>query len=600
VSLFLARRWKQQPQKPLQVDWGNSLSRGLCAAWHPAARQYIGPGVATFPTPGTFAYQSDHTGGFGVRFNAAANSRIALPAGSAGTAGYSGTRLVLFRPYGGATGLVSGAIGGSLGMRLNGGATQIILVASGSQTVGSAANIPFSSGPTVALCTANDVTTETRMHLNGQLSASSTFAYASSSTGLYVGAITNQPSDANFFLALSWDRPLTLSESAAIQENAWQIFKPQQAVFYSLPPILFTAIDETVSDRNDYISATSRNAVYETTLSPITQPASGSDIVVNFDASSPVDTGSIKFDVLNGASVVKSHTVSLATNVGALYLPRRWKQQPQGAVRIDWGNGLSRDLRVALHPVNGRFYDITRYAAANASANASLVGSPSGIGLNGIGVTSDGGVQSQYSTFFPPVASYVVVGFSVDPYWHGISYVSHSLGGYGGGPNSSHFGVATEPYSLGRQVTFRLSTNNYDGAGNSLTFPNLIEQGKQFVYGSTRVAGANGLRAFSSGRFLGSADGGTGGIGIYSGTVDAGNAGYYGSGNTILMVAYWERALSDAEMVSVTSEPWQVFKPLTRRIVSIPRTVETSFSITPFEYSGVSFPWTPKIRVTSL
>jgi hypothetical protein len=66
------------------------------------------------------------------------------------------------------------------------------------------------------------------------------------------------------------------------------------------------------------------------------------------------------------------------------------------------------------------------------------------------------------------------------------------------------------------------------------------------------------------------------------------------------MVAYWERALSDAEMVSVTSEPWQVFKPLTRRIVSIPRTVETSFSITPFEYSGVSFPWTPKIRVTSL
>lgn len=253
LGVFLPQQWRLQPQVPLQVDWGNSLSRGLCAAWHPAARQYIGPGVATFPTPGTFAYQSDHTGGFGVRFNAAANSRIALPAGSAGsTADYSGTRLVLFRPYGNGLGLVSGTVTSTLGMRLL-NATQIGLVSASVVVVGSG-NIPVLSGPTVALCTANGVSTETRMHCNGKLLVSATGTYASSSAGLYVGAITNQPSDANFFLALSWDRPLTLSESAAIQENPWRIFKPIKRQLFSLSSVVNTGTISVIASELSGVS----------------------------------------------------------------------------------------------------------------------------------------------------------------------------------------------------------------------------------------------------------------------------------------------------------------------------------------------------------
>jgi len=232
---FLPQRWKQQPQVPLQVDWGNSLSRGLCSAWHPAVSQYIGPGLSPYPTPNTFSYQSDPTGARGIKFNAGTNARIALPAGSAGTTGYSGTRLVLFRPFGNGWGLVSGTVPETLGMRLEGGTSQIYLVRASVEAITPAASIPISSRPTVALCTANDVTTETRLHINGQLLVSANRPYVSSSGGLWVGAITNHSSSSNFFLALSWDRPLSIPEAAAIQENPWQIFKPKPGRMYFLP-----------------------------------------------------------------------------------------------------------------------------------------------------------------------------------------------------------------------------------------------------------------------------------------------------------------------------------------------------------------------------
>lgn len=238
---FLPQRWKTQPRGALTIDRGHSLSSGLCAAWHPAAQQYIGPGIAPSPT-GTYAYQADASGAIGVRFNGAVTpSRIVLPEGSAGFGtGYSGTRLVLFRGFGNQWGLVNGitlATGSgndTLGMRLNGGAGQIFLVRASIEVVATA-TIPTSSNPTVALCTANDITQETRLHVNGQFLGSNTRAYASSNGGIWVGAITNHNSDSNFFLALSWDRALSIPEATAIQENPWQIFKPKIARTFFLP-----------------------------------------------------------------------------------------------------------------------------------------------------------------------------------------------------------------------------------------------------------------------------------------------------------------------------------------------------------------------------
>lgn len=236
MSVLLPQRLRRQPQGAVQVNWGNSLTNGLRAVWHPAAGQYIGPGNTPTPTAGTYSYLADSTGGYGVKFNGAANARIALPAGSAGfAANYSGTRLVLFRANAANLGLVSGTVASTLGMRLN-SATQIALVASGAVVIGSVSSIPTSSGPTVALCTADSVSTQTRMHINGQLLVNTTYSgYAASTAGVWVGAITNHSSASNFFLALSWDRALSIPEAAAIQENPWQIFKPGIRRSYFLP-----------------------------------------------------------------------------------------------------------------------------------------------------------------------------------------------------------------------------------------------------------------------------------------------------------------------------------------------------------------------------
>ena len=234
MSALLPQRLRQQPQGAVQVDWGNSLTNGLRAVWHPAAGQYIGPGNTPTPTAGTYSYLADSTGGYGVKFNGAANSRIALPAGSAGfAADYSGTRLVLFRANFANLGLVSGTLSSTLGMRLN-STNQISLVSASVSVIGTA-TIPTSTRPTVALCTADSASTQTRMHINGQLLVNTTSTYVASTTGVWVGAITNHNSASNFFLALSWDRALNLSEAAAIQENPWQIFKPGIRRSYFLP-----------------------------------------------------------------------------------------------------------------------------------------------------------------------------------------------------------------------------------------------------------------------------------------------------------------------------------------------------------------------------
>jgi hypothetical protein len=86
------------------------------------------------------------------------------------------------------------------------------------------------------------------------------------------------------------------------------------ASFAEATPILYTAIDETVSDRNDYIKSSTAGQIYQATLQPVAQPGAGTNIDFNFDANSPTNYGSIKFDLLNGATLVKSHTVTLSAS----------------------------------------------------------------------------------------------------------------------------------------------------------------------------------------------------------------------------------------------------------------------------------------------
>lgn len=362
---------------------------------------------------------------------------------------------------------------------------------------------------------------------------------------------------------------------------------------------LFSAIDETVSDRNDYISANSRNAVYETTLSPITQPVSGSDIVVNFDAYSPVDTGSIKFDVLSGSTVVKSQTVSLATNVG-FYLPRRWKQQPQSAVQVNWNNPLTQLIDNCIL-ITGNGISNPVNPSLPPSGALTIAGSPMGIGTEPI--TSPGtsvALPVQANKDWSK-ASFFAYGFVTNK----IPYPGNSAPQIWG-TRSFSCGKNNYDYS-GENVGFGFVTSNFEypaletvGAG----YPTgILRPGFSVSLGAVFSTGFRQCAFYANGKYLGYQQGGT------SDTITApmrnpsdGTGLFMNSytGNVMSFSATWSRVLSAAEFAAMDENPWQIFKPQPRRIVSFPSTVETSFSITPFEYSGVSFPWTPKIRVTSL
>jgi hypothetical protein len=273
-----------------------------------------------------------------------------------------------------------------------------------------------------------------------------------------------------------------------------------------------------------------------------------------------------------------------------LYLPRKVAAQPQGRARVDFANPLTLGLQVAMLPSSGRFYDVTRSAAATQGSNVTIIGSPIGMGLNSVGVTTGGSVTSQYSSTSPASASYVIVGFTVNPYWHSDSGIAPEVGGYGLG--LTYFALKADAFSAGKTALFQVATSGFDGSNISLL--NFFSAGKSFCVGATRVTGPNGHRVFSAGMLVGTAAGGTGTIGQgVSANVFAGTSGTT-SGNTILLVAYWNRALSDSEMSAVTANPWQIFAPSTFVVpVSAAASYEARITWAEAQYQASGAPVTP-------
>lgn len=373
-----------------------------------------------------------------------------------------------------------------------------------------------------------------------------------------------------------------------ITTNPWQLFKPQQSVLISLPSgNLFTAIDETVADRSDFILATARNSVYETTLSPITKPADGSDIVVNFDASSPADTGSIKFDVLSGSTVIKSQTVSLATNVGSLYLPRRWRQQPQRPVQLDWTNPLTAAIdNCILITSNGISNPVN--PSLQPSGALYVAGSPLGIGTEPI--------TSPVTTVALPVASnktwtkasFFAYGFVTNK----LPYPSNSAPQIFGTRSFSAGKVSYD--SAGENVAFGFTTGNFEYPGLETVAAGyatgILRPGFPVSLGAVFSTGFRQCAFYANGKYLGYQQGGTWDTVVAPMRNPGDGTGLFMNSYTGIVLSFsatWSRVLSAAEFAALDENPWQIFKPLTRRIVSTPRTVETSFNITPAEHAVI-------------
>lgn len=222
--------------------------------------------------------------------------------------------------------------------------------------------------------------------------------------------------------------------------------------------------------------------------------------------------------------------------------------QPQAALSINWGNPLTRGLIALIDGASG----------------AELITQAAPTFNNGTRATGSSGQAIGYTT-----AQYATYGFA------NRSRITNqltifSLTDYtaGGAPNSFIFG---DTQSAGTGYNFGLYTNGSawqsfvkTGGSGASAAGGTFAQRSRFVHAAT-YDGAN-IRQYL--------DGVAAGVTAKTGNVDTGsfslNINRWNSGNLhagrFYVGGVWNRALSVAEIASLSANPWQLFEPQTRSI----------------------------------
>jgi hypothetical protein len=392
------------------------------------------------------------------------------------------------------------------------------------------------------------------------------------------------------------------------------------ASFAEATPILYTAIDETVSDRNDYIKSSTRGQVYQTTLQPVSRPGAGTNIDFNFDANSPTDSGSIKFDLLSGSKLIKSRTVSLSRNWAARLPPRvpAVSPQPLGLgewPRINIGDPIARDIssvtlggrpniyQLAVALPDGR---VTTTNEGNAGAwgnNERVFDKKYGYGSKALDAISWGSSGS-FGISLPSVNSPNTTGLTM-MYIGSVRNLSGASGEYS----------LMTIYGLGAGGgTQFIILNNSGGVKNKLRTSVWARTGTYYQsstvdFPANRVVcivathhKSQGQKLYIDGK-LAASQAGSAGLDIQQ-YVDVVNyvliRGNDGSHDATHMTATWNRCLSASEVQSLFENPYRLVRSLPARAVCFPSPAQTTFPITPSDYSAIgSWPWTPTLRVTS-
>ena len=240
----------------------------------------------------------------------------------------------------------------------------------------------------------------------------------------------------------------------------------------------------------------------------------------------------------------------------ALLRPSVWTQQPQQACEIDWSNPITQGLAIAVMPNANSARELTL------STPSAKVGSPSNsVGSRGVASIGSGGAN--YFTF-TDYDKYDLVGpITVIAVVDGIS------GGVSGGYLSKGpIDTANTPFFFGRSGAIvslsRGGASDYQrfNTTNTVTVP-----GAPCVFGVTQN-GVLGSGATCNYYLNGVTPGSSAGGGMAN-TVAAANAlpvRFAGTTEKVYLALAFNRVLSGAEIKSLSDNPWQIFKPIPRRI----------------------------------
>ena len=238
--------------------------------------------------------------------------------------------------------------------------------------------------------------------------------------------------------------------------------------------------------------------------------------------------------------------------------PRRWTSQPQFATGIDWSNPITWGLVFAFNPAIGYFDLVTKIAATG-------ITSPTANTLSKTGVMYAGGVAG-FSNTIPSTNGLTL--FSIwkarpDQYRaaDGTRIIASNRNGSNAGWSWGKDGAigGGSGGNLTRQSLVFGNVAQYSEA--NYVIPSLFDTpvATRYTPSSNTVSWfANGAKS-SSDTAVGANSAGT--------TLTFGAQGPYGGGNlgpwidNLGVVFIFSRALSDAEIASLSANPWQIFSP---------------------------------------
>ena len=258
-----------------------------------------------------------------------------------------------------------------------------------------------------------------------------------------------------------------------------------------------------------------------------------------------------------------------------LFLPQRWRRQPLSLLGIDETNPLTVGLARAGYPINGVLWNSVTGIVGN------WQGTPTVHTQVGVGFSTDG--SSTYQSIPSVVTTsggYTLATLASLNIRVGIAERLISLSATGGSAHANSTVGWIVPYDSAGNKLIQVghaivATGNLASAAVALP---LIYQTGLHLYSASDNYTASGITAFADGINLG------------MGTVTAANGSIWTTqsnslelGRTIVqdtvlwgqhlaidLALHWTRILSPQEHAALAENPWQLFAPLSRRIISIP------------------------------
>ena len=244
-----------------------------------------------------------------------------------------------------------------------------------------------------------------------------------------------------------------------------------------------------------------------------------------------------------------------------LLVPRPWTSQPQFATGINWANPITQGLTSANLPGVSRFDAVSGLQLSTASGT----NTPS-ISTSGRVLQATASQSSVYTTASP--AQLTASGSIL---WAGDLYAIPSGDGCLGGitynsansnpyvmlelkrsTTASNYGIYLA-HSIGGNSNNVSSANNAGAPGNGYCYVGTATSGQQILYAGKIGTPAVGVSSTAYSGALSSTSTSRIEIG------DSLNARNPQSACAVMLM--WNRVLSPAEVASISTNPWQIFRP---------------------------------------